>query len=62
LSNLLFFLFSLHPWIAFRHPSSTTTLSHITHKQQTFQFTTINKQWKNKPYCLHAESWRRFNT
>jgi hypothetical protein len=52
----------LHPWIALHHPSSATTLSHITHKQQTFQVTTINKRWKDKPRRLHAKCWRRFNT
>jgi hypothetical protein len=52
----------LHPWIALRHPFAATTLSHITHNQQTFQVTTINKQWKDKPHRLDAKSWQRFNT
>jgi hypothetical protein len=34
-------------------------MSHITHKQQTFQLTAINK---NKHWCLHAKSWQQFNT
>ncbi len=62
LFNLLFFSSSLHTWIAFGHPSSTATLFHITHKQQTFLLTTTNKQWRNKPRHLNEKSWWRFNT
>jgi hypothetical protein len=52
----------LHAWSMLGHPSFTTNMFHITHKQQSFLLTTTNKQWRYKLRYLHEEGWQLLKT